>query len=152
MSTQIAVTINGESRQIEADQRPTHLFADAPEVVVCKVNGVLKDLWTELADGDQVVGISISEPEGLAVLRHSTAHVLAQAVQEVFPETKLGIGPPITDGFYYDFDPEKPFTPDDLEKLESAMRKIVKAGQRFRRRVVKDAEAHAELSGEPYKI
>ena len=152
MSTQIAVTINGESRQIEADQRPTHLFADAPEVVVCKVNGVLKDLWTELADGDQVVGISISEPEGLAVLRHSTAHVLAQAVQEVFPETKLGIGPPITDGFYYDFDPEKPFTPDDLEKLESAMRKIVKAGQRFRRRVVTDAEAHAELSGEPYKI
>jgi len=152
MSTQIAVTINGESRQIEADQRPTHLFADAPEVVVCKVNGVLKDLWTELADGDQVVGISISEPEGLAVLRHSTAHVLAQAVQEVFPETKLGIGPPITDGFYYDFDPEKPFTPDDLEKLESAMRKIVKAGQRFRRRVVMDAEAHAELSGEPYKI
>ena len=152
MSTQIAVTINGESRQIEADQRPTHLFADAPEVVVCKVNGELKDLWTELADGDQVVGISISEPEGLAVLRHSTAHVLAQAVQEVFPETKLGIGPPITDGFYYDFDPEKPFTPDDLEKLESAMRKIVKAGQRFRRRVVTDAEAHAELSGEPYKI
>ena len=152
MSTQIAVTINGESRQIEADQRPTHLFADAPEIVVCKVNGEIKDLWTELADGDQVVGISISEPEGLAVLRHSTAHVLAQAVQEVFPETKLGIGPPITDGFYYDFDPEKPFTPDDLEKLESAMRKIVKAGQRFRRRVVTDAEAHTELSGEPYKI
>ena len=151
MSTQISVTINGDLRQIEPDQRPTHLFAESPEIVVCKVNGVLKDLWTELSDGDQVVGISISEPEGLAVLRHSTAHVLAQAVQEVFPETKLGIGPPITDGFYYDFDPEKPFTPDDLEKLESAMRKIVKAGQRFRRRVVTETEALEELKSEPYK-
>ncbi|MGI9132158.1 MAG: threonine--tRNA ligase, partial [Candidatus Nanopelagicaceae bacterium] len=88
---------------------------------------------------------------GLSVLRHSTAHVLAQAVQEVFAETKLGIGPPITDGFYYDFDPLKPFNPDDLEKLESAMRKIIKAGQRFRRRVVTDKEALAELGHEPYK-
>jgi len=152
MSPQLSISVDGVARQIEADQRPTHIFADRQEIVVCKVNGALKDLWTELSDGDAVVGVSISEPEGLAVLRHSTAHVLAQAVQEVFPETKLGIGPPITDGFYYDFDPEKPFTPDDLEKLESAMRKIVKAGQRFRRRVVTDSEAHAELAGEPYKI
>ena len=147
----ISIEVDGAALSLEADQRPTHIFADRPEVVVCKVNGELKDLWTELSAGDRVEGITIDSPEGLAVLRHSTAHVLAQAVQEVFPETKLGIGPPITDGFYYDFDPTKPFTPEDLEKLESAMRKIVKAGQRFRRRVVTDDEARAELAHEPYK-
>ena len=147
----ISIEVDGAALSLEADQRPTHIFADRPEVVVCKVNGELKDLWTELSAGDRVEGITIDSPDGLAVLRHSTAHVLAQAVQEVFPETKLGIGPPITDGFYYDFDPTKPFTPEDLEKLESAMRKIVKAGQRFRRRVVTDDEARAELAHEPYK-
>jgi len=148
---QIKITVNGEAVTVEADQRPTHLFADDPQVVVARINGEIKDLWTELHDGDVVEAIAINSPEGLNVLRHSTAHVLAQAVQEVFPETKLGIGPPITDGFYYDFDPERPFTPEDLEKLESAMRKIIKAGQRFRRRVVTEAEARAELAAEPYK-
>ena len=147
----ISIEVDGAALSLEADQRPTHIFADRPEIVVCKVNGEMKDLWTELSAGDRVEGITIDSPDGLAVLRHSTAHVLAQAVQEVFPETKLGIGPPITDGFYYDFDPTKPFTPEDLEKLESAMRKIVKAGQRFRRRVVTDDEARAELAHEPYK-
>ncbi|MEN9736338.1 MAG: hypothetical protein RL129_1049 [Actinomycetota bacterium] len=149
--SEIAIKVNGQARQVAADQRPTHIFQDDAAIVVCKVNGVLKDLWTELSAGDEVEGISIESPEGLVVLRHSTAHVLAQAVQEVYPETKLGIGPPVTDGFYYDFDPKNPFTPDDLEKLESAMRKIIKAGQRFRRRVVTDKEALAELKVEPYK-
>jgi threonyl-tRNA synthetase len=121
------------------------------DVVVCKVNGELRDLWTQLHDGDVIESVSISSAEGVAVLRHSTAHVLAQAVQEVFPGTKLGIGPPITDGFYYDFDPEKPFTPDDLVKLESAMRKIIKAGQRFRRRATDEASALTELAHEPFK-
>ncbi|MEI6649790.1 MAG: threonine--tRNA ligase [Actinomycetes bacterium] len=147
----ISVTVDGVATSLEVGQRPTHLFAQQPEIVVALINGELRDLWTELFDGDVVESISISSPQGLAVLRHSTAHVLAQAVQEVFPETKLGIGPPITDGFYYDFDPERPFTPEDLEKLESAMRKIVKAGQRFRRRVVTEEEALAELKSEPYK-
>ncbi len=151
MSSLIKVTVDGAAREIGGEDRPTHLYGERPEVVVARVNGTIKDLWTELHDGDVIEAITISSPEGLAVLRHSTAHVLAQAVQEVFPETKLGIGPPITDGFYYDFDPERPFTPDDLEKLESAMKKIVKAGQRFRRRVVSDQEALAELAGEPYK-
>jgi len=151
MSSLIAVTVDGLSREIESDQRPTQLFADRGTVVVARINGELRDLWTELSDGDVVESIEIGSAEGLAVLRHSTAHVLAQAVQEVFPETKLGIGPPIKDGFYYDFDPVKPFTPEDLEKLESAMRKIVKAGQRFRRRVVTEAEALSELQSEPYK-
>jgi threonyl-tRNA synthetase len=149
--SQISISVDGRAEKVEADQRPTHLFADAKEIVVCKINGELKDLWTDLKDGDQVEGVSISSPEGLAVLRHSTAHVMAQAVQQVFAQTRLGIGPPITDGFYYDFDPQRPFNPEDLEKIESAMRKIVKDGQRFRRRVTKEADALKELAHEPYK-
>ena len=150
MST-ISITVDGAARTVESDQRPTQIFAEAKEIVVCKINGVLKDLWTELVDGDSLEGISISSPEGLAVLRHSTAHVMAQAVQQVFPGTRLGIGPPITDGFYYDFDPATPFNPDDLEKIESAMRKIVKEAQRFKRRVTNEADALKELAAEPYK-
>ena len=148
---QISITVDGKAHQVEADQRPTHLFADNKDVVVCRVNGSLKDLWTELSDGDVVESVLISSPDGLAVLRHSTAHVMAQAVQEVYANTRLGIGPPIKDGFYYDFDPENTFNPDDLIKIESAMRKIVKEGQRFRRRVTTEADALVELANEPYK-
>jgi len=147
----ITITVDGQSRSVESDQRPTHIFAEAKDVVVCKVNGVLKDLWTDLVDGDVLESVSINSPQGLEVLRHSTAHVMAQAVQSVFAETKLGIGPPITDGFYYDFDPQQPFNPDDLEKIESAMRKIVKEGQRFKRRVTNETDALKELAHEPYK-
>ncbi len=150
MST-ISVSVDGAARTIDADQKPTHIFAEAKEIVVCKINGVLRDLWTDLADGDVVEGVSISSTEGLAVLRHSTAHVMAQAVQQIFSQTRLGIGPPITDGFYYDFDPQQPFTPEDLEKIESAMRKIVKEGQRFKRRVTSETDALKELAHEPYK-
>ncbi|MBC7463978.1 MAG: threonine--tRNA ligase [Actinobacteria bacterium] len=147
----IEIRVDGQLMNVLADQRPTHLFQENKDVVVCKVNGELKDLWTELHTGDTVESISITEPDGLFVLRHSTAHVLAQAVQQVFPGTKLGIGPPITDGFYYDFDPASPFTPEDLVKLESTMKKIIKDGQRFRRRVVTESEARIELALEPYK-
>ena len=147
----ISITVDGAVRSVEADQKPTQIFADSKEIVVCKVNGQLKDLWTDLQDGDIVEGVSISSPEGLAVLRHSTAHVMAQAVQQTFAQTRLGIGPPITDGFYYDFDPAQPFTPEDLEKIESAMRKIVKEGQRFKRRVTNEGDALKELAHEPYK-
>ena len=149
--SQISITVDGAALKLEADQRPTHIFADNKEVVVCRVNGALKDLWTELSDGDVVESVTISSPDGLAVLRHSTAHVMAQAVQEVYANTRLGIGPPIKDGFYYDFDPVNTFNPDDLVKIESAMRKIVKEGQRFRRRVTTEAEALKELAHEPYK-
>jgi len=149
--SEISIKVDGQAQKIAADQRPTHIFADQKEIVVCKVNGELKDLWTELKDGDEVEGISISSPDGLNVLRHSTAHVMAQAVQQVFSQTRLGIGPPIKDGFYYDFDPERPFNPEDLEKLESAMRKIIKEGQRFRRRVTTELDALKELAHEPYK-
>jgi threonyl-tRNA synthetase len=147
----ISITVDGAAQSVESEQRPTQLFADNKEIVVCTINGTLRDLWTDLAEGDVVEGVSISSPEGLAVLRHSTAHVMAQAVQQVFANTRLGIGPPITDGFYYDFDPEVPFNPDDLEKIESAMRKIVKDGQRFKRRVTSEADALKELAHEPYK-
>jgi threonyl-tRNA synthetase len=149
--SQLSITVDGRAISVADDQRPTQLFAESKEIVVCKINGELKDLWTDLKDGDVVEGVAISSPEGLSVLRHSTAHVMAQAVQQVFSQTRLGIGPPITDGFYYDFDPERPFNPEDLEKIESAMRKIVKDGQRFRRRVTNEADALKELAHEPYK-
>ena len=149
--SQISVTVDGSAVTIDSEQRPTQIFAENKEIVVCKINGVLMDLWTDLKDGDVVEGVSISSPEGLSVLRHSTAHVMAQAVQQVFPGTRLGIGPPITDGFYYDFDPQNAFNPQDLEKIESAMRKIVKEGQRFKRRVTNESDALKELAHEPYK-
>jgi threonyl-tRNA synthetase len=149
--SEISIKVDGLAQKIAADIRPTQIFAEDKSIVVCRINGELKDLWSELVDGDVVEGVSISSPDGLAVLRHSTAHVMAQAVQQTFPETKLGIGPPITDGFYYDFDPKVPFNPEDLEKIESAMRKIVKEGQRFRRRVTTEEDALRELAQEPYK-
>ena len=147
----IKITVDGLARSVESDQRPTHIFADDKSIVVARVNGELRDLWSDLSEGDVVEGVSISSPDGLAVLRHSTAHVMAQAVQQIFPQTRLGIGPPIRDGFYYDFEPERPFTPEDLEKIESAMRKIVKDGQRFKRRVTTESDALKELAHEPYK-
>jgi threonyl-tRNA synthetase len=149
--SQISITVDGAKVQVAPDQRPTNIFAENNEIVVCRVNGTLRDLWTELVDGDVVESVLISSPTGLEVLRHSTAHVMAQAVQEVYANTRLGIGPPIKDGFYYDFDPESTFNPDDLTKIESAMRKIVKEGQRFKRRVTTEAAALQELAHEPYK-
>jgi threonyl-tRNA synthetase len=149
--SELKVTVDGVATAIAADQRPTQIFAERKDVVVCRINGELRDLWTDLADGDVVESVTIDSEDGLKVLRHSTAHVMAQAVQQIYPEAKLGIGPPITDGFYYDFDPQDPFTPESLEKIESAMRKIVKEGQRFKRRVTNEADALNELAKEPYK-
>jgi threonyl-tRNA synthetase len=127
-------------------------FADNPAVIAARVNGQLKDLAYELTDGDAVEPVSIDEPDGLDILRHSTAHVMAQAVQDLYPEAKLGIGPPIRDGFYYDFDVSEPFTPEDLDAIETRMRKIIKEGQKFDRREVLDDEARSELADEPYKL
>ncbi|MDI6024440.1 threonine--tRNA ligase [Leucobacter sp. UT-8R-CII-1-4] len=117
-----------------------------------RVNGELRDLAAEVTETDTVEAVSIDSVDGLNILRHSAAHVLAQAVQRINPEAKLGIGPPITDGFYYDFDPAEPFTPEDLKAISSEMQKIVKQGQRFVRRVVTEEEARAELANEPYKL
>ncbi|MDT7708610.1 MAG: threonyl-tRNA synthetase [Pseudonocardiales bacterium] len=122
-------------------------------VVVKDAGGVLKDLaWAPDADAE-VTPVGADTEDGRSVIRHSAAHVLAQAVQQMFPEAKLGVGPPITDGFYYDFDVAAPFTPEDLTKLESAMKKIIKAGQRFSRRRYDSLEdARKELADQPYKL
>ncbi|MBX3309439.1 MAG: threonine--tRNA ligase [Cryobacterium sp.] len=127
------------------------LFEDR-SIVAMRVNGELKDLAATTTDADTVEPVSIDSPDGLNILRHSAAHVMAQAVQSINPDAKLGIGPPITDGFYYDFDVEEPFTPDDLKVIDKAMAAIIKKGQQFRRRVVTEAEARNELAAEPYKL
>ncbi|HET7326647.1 MAG TPA: threonine--tRNA ligase [Nocardioidaceae bacterium] len=127
-------------------------FADDPSVIAARLDGELVDLSREVGDASTVEPVTIDSEDGRAILRHSTAHVMAQAVQELFPEAKLGIGPPVENGFYYDFDVPEPFKPEDVEAIESRMRKIVKEGQKFSRRVVSDAEARTELADEPYKL
>jgi threonyl-tRNA synthetase len=119
---------------------------------VARINGELRDLSTPLADGDEVEPVSVESEDGLAVLRHSTAHITAQAVQSLFPDSKLGIGPFIKDGYYYDFKTEIPFTPDDLVAIEKKMVEILKSGQKFVRRVVSESAALSELVHEPFKI
>ena len=121
-------------------------------VVAIRVNGELKDKATTVTTTDAVEPVDVSSPDGLSILRHSTAHVMAQALQKINPDAKLGIGPPVTDGFYYDFDVAEPFTPDDLKAIEKEMDRIIRSGQRFQRRVVTEDEARAELAGEPYKL
>ena len=127
------------------------LFPDRA-VIAIRVNGELKDKATTVTPTDTVEAVTIDSEDGLNILRHSTAHVMAQAVQRINPEAKLGIGPPITDGFYYDFDVATPFAPDDLKAIEKEMDRIIRSGQRFQRRVVSEDEARAELAGEPYKL
>ncbi|MGV4924824.1 threonine--tRNA ligase [Streptomyces sp. BHT-5-2] len=141
-----------EERVVTTGTTAADLFQGERSVVAARVAGELKDLTHELADGDEVEPVEITSEDGLNILRHSTAHVMAQAVQELFPEAKLGIGPPIKDGFYYDFDVEKPFHPDDLKRIEKKMQEIQKRGQKFARRVVTDEDARAELADEPYKL
>ena len=153
MPTVTIATADGpRSTEVAEGASAGDVVADGRRVVVARINGELRDLATPLSDGDVVEAVGVDTPEGLAVLRHSTAHVLAQAVQDTFPEAKLGIGPPVRDGFYYDFSVERPFTPEDLKGLEKRMQEIVKSGQRFSRRVVTDAEAKRELAGEPFKL
>lgn len=127
------------------------LFPDRA-VIAIRVNGELKDKATTVTETDVVEPVEVTSPDGLNILRHSTAHVLAQAVQRINPEAKLGIGPPVQDGFYYDFDVDTPFTPEDLAAIEKEMDRIIRSGQRFQRRVVTDEEARAELADEPYKL
>ncbi|WDM45526.1 threonine--tRNA ligase [Microbacterium luteolum] len=117
-----------------------------------RVNGDLKDLATTVTDADEVEPVTIDSADGLNILRHSAAHVLAQAVQRINPQANLGIGPPITDGFYYDFGVETPFTPEDIKAITKEMQRIIREGQRFVRRVVTDDEARAELADEPFKL
>ncbi|MFJ5224570.1 threonine--tRNA ligase [Streptomyces sp. NPDC088400] len=141
-----------EERVVTTGTTAAELFPGERTVVAARVGGELKDLAYEIGEGEVVEPVEISSEDGLAILRHSTAHVMAQAVQELHPEAKLGIGPPVKDGFYYDFDVETPFTPDDLKAIEKKMQEIQKRGQRFSRRVTSDEAAREELAGEPYKL
>ena len=152
MSAQLTLTIAGSERSVQQGTTGTDLFGDDRTVVAMKVDDELQDLFREVPDGAVVEPVTIDSPDGLNVLRHSTAHVLAQAVQQVNPDAKLGIGPPITDGFYYDFDVAEPFAPEDLKALEKAMQKIINEGQTFQRRAVTDDAARDELASEPYKL
>ena len=147
----LKITVDGAAREVSRDTTGFNLF-ESRSIVALRVNGELKDLAYVVCDGDVVEGVEIASTDGLNILRHSAAHVLAQAVQNINPEAKLGIGPPIKDGFYYDFDVENPFTPEDLRKLEKEMDRIIRAGQRFVRRITNDADARVELSNEPYKL
>ena len=149
------ITLAGSEHVVEEGTTAGLALVDrdpSATAIAARVNGELRDLNCRLADGDQVEPVTIDSPDGLSILRHSTAHVLAQAVQDLFPQAKLGIGPPIENGFYYDFDVPAAFTPEDLKSIEQKMRQIVKEGQRFSRRVVTDSEARAELADEPYKL
>ncbi|KQS97170.1 threonine--tRNA ligase [Cellulomonas sp. Leaf395] len=151
----ITLTVDGIATTVEPGTTGTDLYSSRRDVVVVRVDGELRDLHLPLAAGDDgavVEAVTLDEPDGLAVLRHSAAHVLAQAVQEINPKARLGIGPPITDGFYYDFDVDTPFTPDDLKAIEKVMGRIAKEGQTFRRWDVTEDEARAELRDEPYKL
>ncbi|KQZ88257.1 threonine--tRNA ligase [Phycicoccus sp. Root563] len=152
MSAQITVTIAGSERQVPEQTTAADLFEGDRAVLVARVNGELRDLAQVVADGDVVEPVTAQEQDGLDVLRHSAAHVLAQAVQEVNPKARLGIGPPVRDGFYYDFDVDDAFTPEDLKALEKVMQRIVNEGQTFVRREVSDEAAAVELADEPYKI
>ncbi len=149
------ITLAGSEHVVEEGTTAGLALADRDpdsKPIAAKVNGELRDLAHALADGDRVEPVTIESKDGLNILRHSTAHVLAQAVQDLFPQAKLGIGPPIENGFYYDFDVPEAFTPEDLKKIEQQMRQIVKQGQRFSRRAVSDEAARIEMAQEPYKL
>ncbi|MET3902634.1 threonine--tRNA ligase [Paenarthrobacter sp. 4246] len=149
---QITLIVDGEETKVTEGTTGAELFFERRDVVVARVNGVLKDLDQVLAEGADVEGVTIDSPDGLNVLRHSTAHVMAQAVQQLRPDAKLGIGPYITDGFYFDFDVAEPFTPEDLRTLEKMMQKIINQNQKFVRRVVTEEEARQAMANEPYKL
>ncbi|WDF34664.1 threonine--tRNA ligase [Arthrobacter agilis] len=144
--------VDGEEAQATTGTTGAELFFDRRDVVVMRVDGELRDLDQVLPEGASVEAVTLEDPAGLEVLRHSAAHVMAQAVQALRPGAKLGIGPYITDGFYFDFDVEEPFTPDELKQLEKMMLKIVNANQRFVRRVVSEDEAREAMKDEPYKL
>ncbi len=146
------VKVDGLEQSANDKTNAIDFYKDNKDVVAVKINGELKDSATAVNAGDEVVGVLANSEEGLSIIRHSTAHILAQAVQKINPQTKLGIGPPIKDGFYYDFQVQDNFTPEDLVKIESVMKDIIKSGQRFSRRVSDEKSLQKELAHEPFKI
>lgn len=152
VDTQITINVDGETTAVATGTTGAELFFERRDVVVMRVDGALLDLSAVLEAGAFVEAVTIDSKDGLDVLRHSTAHVMARAVQQLRPDAKLGIGPYITDGFYFDFDVAEPFTPEDLKKLEKMMLKIVNQNQKFARRVVSEDEAREAMANEPYKL
>ena len=150
--SQLSIVLDGSPTTIEQGTTGETLYEGRREIIALRINGELRDLYIAPADGDEVEGVDIASEDGLNILRHSCAHVLAQAVQRRDENAKLGIGPFITDGFYYDFDVAEPFTPEDLKAIEKDMQRIVKEGQRFQRRDIDDADAREEEKNEPYKL
>ncbi|MBW3088113.1 threonine--tRNA ligase [Bifidobacterium sp. 82T24] len=148
----ISITVNDEAKEVEATTTGVELFADDKNIIAVRLNGEPRDLYTPLHDGDKVEPIALDSEDGLAIMRHSATHVMAQAVQQIRPDAKLGIGPVIKNGFYYDFDVDEPFTPADLKDIEKRMQRIIKSSQTFRRRVVTEEEALEEEKDQPYKI
>ena len=148
----ISITINDERKEVDASLTGTELFAENKDIIAVRLNGEPRDLYTPLHDGDVVEPITLDSEDGLAIMRHSATHVMAQAVQEIRPDAKLGIGPVIKNGFYYDFDVKDPFTPEDLKEIEKRMQRIIKSAQSFRRRAVTEEEARAEETDQPYKL
>lgn len=146
------VKVDGLEQSANDKTNAIDFYKDNKDVVAVKINGELKDSATAVKAGDDVVAVLANSEEGLSIIRHSTAHILAQAVQKINPQTKLGIGPPIKDGFYYDFQVQDNFTPEDLVKIESVMKDIIKSGQRFSRRVSDEKSLQKELAHEPFKI
>ena len=146
------VKVDGLEQSANDKTNAIDFYKDNKDVVAVKINGELKDSATAVKAGDEVVAVLANSEEGLSIIRHSTAHILAQAVQKINPQTKLGIGPPIKDGFYYDFQVQDNFTPEDLVKIESVMKDIIKSGQRFSRRVSDEKSLQKELAHEPFKI
>lgn len=148
----IDLVIDSESRSVEVGTTGTAWYAKRPEVIAVMIDGEPRDLATELRAGMTVEAITLESEAGLQILRHSATHVLAQAVQDVFPDVNLGIGPFITDGFYYDFGNIDAVTPELMRDLEKRMKRIVKEGQIFVRREISEAEAQVELADQPYKL
>jgi threonyl-tRNA synthetase len=149
---EVTISVAGKSTTFAEGISYFEALGSDKKFLAAKVNGEIKDLVLPVQPGDDVIGIELDSDEGLAILRHSTAHVMAQAVQEIYPKANLGIGPPITDGFYYDFGNVEPFTPESLELIEKKMREIINSQQRFVRRVVTETAAKAELKNEPFKL
>ncbi|WP_375169464.1 threonine--tRNA ligase [Gardnerella vaginalis] len=148
----ISITVNEERKEVDASFTGVELFSEDKNIIAVRLNGELRDLYTPLHDGDTVESVALDSEDGIAIMRHSATHVMAQAVQEIRPDAKLGVGPVIKDGFYYDFDVDTPFTPDDLKQIEKHMQRIIKESQSFRRRVVTEDEARAEEANQPYKL
>ncbi len=148
----ISITVNEERKEVDASFTGVELFAEDKNIIAVRLNGELRDLYTPLHSGDTVESVALDSEDGIAIMRHSATHVMAQAVQEIRPDAKLGVGPVIKDGFYYDFDVDTPFTPDDLKQIEKHMQRIIKESQSFRRRVVTEEEARAEEANQPYKL